>query len=247
MQFYTSYPERQHQGSIPGIPTYLGKRHVIPNDVLSTIPVPAPFAAPRTGVRFSAQSGLSDQHYGGIALADASRGITYQVWTATIEGANINLSAPAAQPFTVLSGVNAAWVALAFDQNAREFIAYADGLGNASYYWYDSTIPGFRTSTLTGPIFQVFAALDDSRAVESTNSDILLCYVRSGTLYMRAQRDRYGTEYNLGLVPGIDHTAQLVQVGMNLNWRFQFAFQNVQQAGLAPAEWNVALGGNEPA
>lgn len=198
-------------------------------------------------MRQSAQSGLSDQHYGGKALADPSAGITYQIWTASISGTNINLSAPAVPEFTVLSGVNAAWVALAFDQNAREFIAYADGVGNANYYWYDSTLPGFRTTALPGPVFQVFAALDDSRSVESTNSDILLAYVRSGTLYIRAQRDRYGTEYNLGSVPGIDHTAQLVQIGMNTHWRFQFAFQNVQMPSLAPAEWNVGLGINEPA
>lgn len=225
----------------------MGEWYVIPNSTLSTTPIPAAFLPPRTAMRFNAQAGLSDQHYGGKALADPSAGITYQVWTASISGANINLSAPSVPEFTVLSGVNAVWVALAFDQNAREFIAYADGLGNASYYWYDSTIPGFRTSTLTGPVFQVFAALDDSRPVESTNSDILLCYVRSGVLYMRAQRDRYGTEYNLGQVPGINHSAQLVQVGMNLKWRFQFAFQNVQAPELAPAEWNVGLGINEPA
>lgn len=207
---------------------------MIPNSVLSTTPVPAPFLPPRQNVRALPADGLTDQHYGGRALADPSAGITYQVWTASISGTDINLSAPSVPEFTVLSGVAAAWVALAFDQNAREFIAYADGLGNASYYWYDSTIPGFRTSALVGPVFRVFAALDDSRPVESANSDILLAYERSGTLYLRAQRDRYGTEYNLGPVPGISNDIVLAQIGMNLKWRFQFAFQQTDTVNIVP-------------
>jgi hypothetical protein len=212
---------------------------MIPNAVLSSSPVPSPFVPPRTGVRFSKQAGLTDTHLGGIALGDPSQGISYQLWTAAIVGADIVLSAPSVPAFTLLAGVNAAWVALAFDQNAREFVAYADDLGNASYYWYDSTIPGFRTSALAGYIPRVFAALDDSRPVESGNSDILLAYERAGSLYLRAQRDRYGTEYNLGAIPGIAPST-LVQIGMNMKWRFQFAFQGVQIAGLPPGELTEA-------
>lgn len=219
---------------------------MIPNAILSSTPIPAPFLAPRTGVRFSLASGMTDTHFGGIALADPSQGITYQLWTAAIRGADIALSAPSVPEFTLLSGVNATWVALAMDQNAREFVAYADILGNASYYWFDSTIQAFRTSTLPGVVPRVFASLDDSRTAELGNSDIILAYERAGHLFFRAQRDRYGTEYDLGAVPGISPST-LVQVGMNLKWRFQFAFQGVQSPGLAPAEWNVGLGINEPA
>lgn len=216
---------------------------MLPNNVVSSTPVAAPFLAPRTNIRFNNATGLVDTHLGGIALGDASQGISYQLWTAQIIGSDIVLSAPNTPAFTLLSGTNAVWVALAIDQSAREFIAYADINGNASYYWYDSTIPGYRTSTLVAPVFRPFAALDDSRPLNIGGSDVILAYERSGTLYMRVQRDRFGVEYNLAAAP-----ATLVQIGMNEADRFQFAFQNVQgDKVLPPAEWNVGLGFNEPA
>ena len=97
---------------------------------------------------------------------------------------NIWLEAPNTAPFIYLANVNAVWVALAFDQNARPFVAWATVTGNASYNWFDSTIPGFRTSTLTGTVPRVFASLDDSRPIMSSLSDILLAYVRAGTLFL---------------------------------------------------------------
>lgn len=215
----------------------------MPNNSLSSIAKFAPFLPPRTGTRFSSTAGKYDIHYGGIAIGDASQGLSYQTWTCFSDGINIWLEAPNTLPFIQLANVNASWVALAFDQNARPFIAYSTSAGNASYYWYDTTIPGYRTSSLTGIVPRVFAALDDIRPALSSSSDILLAYVRSGQLYMRVQRDRFGIEYNLGAAP-----ATLVQIGMNKLFRFQFAFQNVQgNSVLPPSEWNPALGFNEPA
>ena len=163
---------------------------------------------------------MSDVHYGGIALSDASQGLGYQLWTCFTDGNNVWLSAPNTPAYIILPGVGAAWVALAMDQNARVFIAYATLLGAASYYWFDSTIPGYRTSTLSGVIPRVFASLDDSRPALLTSSDVILSYVRAGELFFRAQRDRFGIEYDLGAAP-----ANLVQIGMNRADRFQFEFQ----------------------
>jgi hypothetical protein len=217
---------------------------MIPAATLSSTPLPGPFLPPRTLYRFSAAAGLSDVHFGGVALGDPSLGITYQLWTAFSDGVNIYLTAPNTPPFVQLANVNAVWVGLAMDQNARAFITYADKNGNAFYYWFDSTIPGYRTTPIPGIVFRPFATLDDSRPVELVSSDVILAYVRAGVLYFRAQRDRFGVEYTLGAAP-----ATLVQIGMNSRNRFQFAFQNVQGngGGLPPAEWNLGLGINEPA
>ncbi len=190
-------------------------------------------------MRFSPIAGKSDLHLGGVALGDGNQGNTFQLWSASIDGTDIVLSAPNTPPFALLSGISAVWVALAFDQSAREFVAYADASGNASYYWYDSTIPGYRTSAIPGTVPRVFAALDDSRPQESSSSDVILAYVRSGALYFRAQRDRFGVEYDLGPV-----AATLVQVGMNNVNRFQFALQNVQGGSQTPpAEYQLNAGG----
>jgi hypothetical protein len=195
-------------------------------------------------VRFSAIYGLQDVHYGGIALSNASQGVQYQLWTATVlPNGDIQLSAPNTPAFTFLAGVNAAWVAIAFDQSANVFIAYSTALGAASFYWFDTTIPGYRTTPLSGVVPRVFATLDDARPIENSNNDVILTYVRSGTLYTRQQRDRFGVEYNLGAAPGT-----LVQFGMNHVLRLQFAFQGVQGPRiLPPAEYSPNLGINEPA
>lgn len=207
----------------------------LPQNALSSTPLPAPFQAPRNVVRFTAFQGTVDTHMGGIALGDPSQGLSYQLWTAQIINGVVYLSAPNTAPFAFISpGSQYVWVALSFDQNARAFIAYADAIGNAFYYWFDTTIPGYRTTGLAFGTTRVFAALDDIRPVENTNNDIILAYVRASTLFYRQERDRFGVEYNLGAAP-----ATLVQIGMNTKWRFQFAFQNVKGASgfLPPQEW----------
>lgn len=215
---------------------------MMPQNVLSDRPISAPFLAPRNTTRFSTIAGQSDVHNGGVAVGDPSQGISFQTWTAFISGGDIWLGAPNTPAAPFLTGLHAAWVGVAFDQNARIFLTWADLFGNASYYWFDSTISNYRISTLSGLIFRPFACLDDSRPIQVDQADVLLAYVRAGVLYFRQQRDRYGIEYTLGTAP-----ATLVQIGMNQVNRFQFAFQNVQgNSVLPPAEWNLGLGINEP-
>lgn len=193
----------------------------MPGNVLSDTPEVGAFLAPRTGLRANDAAGETDVHFGGIALGDPSHGLQYQLWTATCDGSNVSLSAPNTPSFVLLSGVGAKWVALAFDQNAREFVAYVDQSNIAHYYWYDPIIPGFTTSTVTGVVPRVFATLDDERVLELPTSDIIFTYVRGGHLFMRQQRDRYGVEYDLGVAP-----AAQAQVGMSTVNRLQFAFQD---------------------
>lgn len=210
---------------------------MLPNATLSTTVEAAAFLPPRTNVRYSASAGESDTHYGGVALGNATLGLQYQLWTAFIQGGAIWLEAPNTPAYAFLPGVEAVWVALAFDQNAREFIAYSTASGSTYYYWYDSTVPGYVTSELPGYVPRVFAALDDARIAESASADIILAYVRDDELYFRAQRDRYDIEYSLAVVP-----ATLVQIGMNAINRFQFAFQNVQGThAVPPAEFNPGV------
>lgn len=207
---------------------------MLPNSTLSLTPQPAPFLPPRGTVRFSPLFGQSDVHFGGVAISDPSQGVSFQLWTAFIQGGDILLTAPNTPAFVRLPGVNAVWVALAFDQNAREFIAYADKFGNASFVWFDTLINNFRTTALAGVVPRVFAAFDDSRPVQLPQSDVILAYVRGNELFFRAQRERFVAEHDLGPAP-----ATLVQVGMNQRNRFQFAFQNVQGSRvLPPAEFS---------
>src|SRR3546814_4839361 len=53
-------------------------------------------------------------------------------------------------------------------------------------------------------------SLDDKRELESANNDIILAYVRAGSLYVRYQRERYLDEH-----PMRAGVSTLYQVGMN--------------------------------
>jgi len=215
---------------------------MMPGNVLSTMPIVAPFLSPRTTFRSSALAGMTDLHPGGIAIGDPSQGLNYQTWSATADnGGNILVQAPnTGGPILILSNVGAIWVALAFDQNARIFLAYVTNQGNAYYYWFDTLISAYKTSLLGPGIPRVFAALDDIRPLEIASSDVILAYIKSvdGNLYFRQQRDRFGIEYNLGVAP-----ANLVQMWMNHVNRLQFAFQNAGAKGriLPPAEFLGSL------
>jgi hypothetical protein len=193
----------------------------LPNNALSSIPIPAAFNPPRTSLRDTAASGLSDSHMGGIAIGDPSHGLAYQLWTIFAQGGGIWISSPNTPSYEILPNTPAIWVALAFNQNSQPFIAWVvNNTGTAFYYWYDSTISNYRTSTLTGPLAQVFATLDDQRSIEIANSDIILAYIRGTTLYVRQERERFGTEYTLGTAP----SSRMIQLGMNSIPRLQFAF-----------------------
>jgi hypothetical protein len=218
---------------------------MLPNNILSVKPVVASFLAPRQVVRSSALQGLTDYHYGGIAVGNPSQGLSYQIWTAFCpDGLNVWLSAPNTAPFIFLAGVSPVWLALSFDQNSRPFIGYVTGVGTAFFYWFNTLVNQFVTTQLptSGLYARVFASVDDLRPQNIANSDTILSYVRSGSLFIRQQRDRYNVEYTLGAAPG-----KLVQAYMNIHWRYQFAFLNV--AGdqyLPPEEYSMPPGVNPP-
>lgn len=215
----------------------------LPNQVLSTTPVPSFFLPPRNFTRFSAIAGRQDVHMGGIAIGDASQGLLYQLWTAFLDGnGNILLSAPNTPPFVFLVVPDAVWVALAFDQNARPFIAYANNIGQCSFHWFNTLVNQFVTTPIGRSVFRPFACVDDQQPSLIAISDIILAYVSAGVLYFRAQRDRYLIEYTLGAAP-----ATLVQIGMSHVTRFQFAFQNVQGGRvLPPVEWAAQTMNGQP-
>lgn len=214
---------------------------MMPNNVFSLVPLPAPYLAPRTGVRFSAAAGSSDTHFGGRALGDASAGLQYQLWTCFTDGINVYLQPQNGPAFIQLPNVNAVWVALAFDQSSNVTIPYVDKNGSLFYYWFDSTIPGYTTSAVAGgPFTRVFAAFDDARVPMLTGSDVVIVYPKGGNIVSRQQRDRFGTEYTLGPSPGT-----LVQFGMNSKYRMQFQFAGTQKGSgdVPPAEYQLNVAG----
>ena len=194
---------------------------MLPNGVLSTVPVPAAFQPPHDRVK----ERLIDYELGGRAIQDPSEGLEVKVWTAEADEqtGSIMLSAPGVTPveFLVVPGVQE--ISLAFDQNMQPALAYltADG---AFLYWFDTTLPGFTTLALPAGSRSPRISLDDKRARQTAISDIVLAYIRGDKLYARAQRDRFSIEYELAEIPLAEYR-ELGQIGMNVGALPRFQFQ----------------------
>jgi len=203
----------------------------LPEDRLSTIPVPAPFLPPRDKI----VGFLESWHRGGIALNDPTAGLDVQDWHATSDGSSVFVAAPN-WPITQLFFVPGAGISsidLAFDQNMNPAIAYVEG-GQAKLYWFD-TVPNAYVVFLLDPLDKnPRLALDDHRplSVNGGNSDMILAYTRQGSLYYRQQRDRFTIERLLVANTGL---VRLLTIGMTTADRFQFFFGGDIPPYFAPA------------
>lgn len=194
---------------------------MLPNGVLSTVPVPAAFKPPHDRVK----ERLIDYELGGRAIQDTSEGLEVKVWTAEADEqtGSIMLSAPGVTPveFLVVPGVRE--ISLAFDQNMQPAIAYLT-IEGAFLYWFDATIPGFTTLDLPAGSRSPRISLDDKRASQTAVSDIVLAYIRGDKLYAREQRDRFTVERELATIARAD-LYELGQIGMNVSPLPRFQFQ----------------------
>ena len=187
---------------------------MLPDNVLSTVAVPSTFEPPRN--RF--KEDLLDYELGGVALNDATQGLRVKVWRGQYIDGAIVLDAPGVVPTEVFVAADISEFQFTFDQNMQPFVTYIQD-GQARYRWYDATIPDFVIHDLPVGAITPRCALDDKRRTQGAVSDIILAYALADTLYMRVQRDRYGTDYVLAAALA---GAELEQVGMNNLGRFQF-------------------------
>lgn len=188
----------------------------LPDDVLSATPVNAAFS----GARALPVTRTVDYEDGGIAIQDPSRGSQYQRWRGRLLGENIILDAPEVEPFVALSGPGITEISFTFDQNMNPAVAFVQD-GVAKLWWFDS-VPGQQVITeLAVDVITPRVILDDKRFTQTSNSDIILAYVRDGTLYYRQQRDRFTIERLLDAGPHVG----LVKIGFNVQLRLQFLME----------------------
>jgi len=193
---------------------------VIPQHVLSTTNIPGYYLTPDN----SDPSPVVDYELGGVDLNDTSQGLNVKVWKVRLHysasklAGGIYLSAPDIPEFLFYAGKDITEVSFTFDQNMNPFLAFMQN-GQAKFYWFDPTIPGYTLTLLPAGSVSPKVCLDDKRAVENPTSDVILGYIRSGTLYYREQRDRFLVEYTLktGVI------GDVLMVGMTKIGRLQFA------------------------
>lgn len=191
----------------------------LPDDQLASTPVFADYIAPYNRPR---DARIEDFENGGIAIGDGSLGTDVQTWDLRYypeTGDFIVTPESIGAPSTVLTVEDVTRVGLAWNQNMDVFLAYELQTGEAKFYWYDSLIADHTTSTLTAGSRDVVCCLDDHRLGQTGTSDIILAYIRNGTLYYRQQRDRFSPE--IPLASGLG-TARLHRVGMTKNNRLKF-------------------------
>jgi hypothetical protein len=181
---------------------------------LSTVNFPAPLVNPIP--RFSE---FEDFELGGIGINDASQGRAVQLWRLVydIDSGDFILSSATYPPTTQFNRPDVSYVSLSFDNNMNPFIAFTEN-GVSKFWWFD-TVLGIQTfdETTIATAITPYATVDDVRALENAQSDIILTYIRSGNLYFRAQRGRYQVEYLLKS----NVIGDVLVCGMGTNLRFQ--------------------------
>lgn len=188
---------------------------MIPAGGLSNPAQPAPFVE---RVNSTLQP-LIDYEMGGVALNNPSQGLWVQLWRVRVDGDVVYLGPDGGteQPAFIRAGITE--VALAFDQNMQPVIAFVQA-GQAWLWWFDSTAPGMVFTQIAGAI-NPRLTLDDKRPGQVGNSDVILAYIRAGSLYTRQQRDRYQIET---LEEASPPCGGLACIAMSTGNRLQFAF-----------------------
>lgn len=198
----------------------------LPNNALSTAPVPAALLTPDDRLRSSLLPAtlLEDYDYGGVAVNDASQGVLVQPWRAYLSGSTIYYVPEAGgTPTSVLTDTDITELSFAFTQGMKITVAYV-AAGTTKLYWYNPATLNFTTTTFAG-VASPFLTLDDKRPQALTTADVLFFYVRSGVLYYRQQRDSYATERSLFTLPvGV---TRIVNAGMGENYRVQIQLETL--------------------
>lgn len=186
---------------------------MIPDRVVSTTPVPAPFLAPDD---IPWQPDI-DYEYGGVALNDGTQGLRVKIWQFRLHGEDVIVSAGDVEPVVLFTRSGITEISGCFDQNMNPTVGFVQN-GQMVLWWFDTVEADQVFTEFDGHSPRV--CMDDKRATQSAANDIILSYVESGMLKTRTQRDRFGTVdslYNVGTYP-------LRNVGMNSVLRLQWQF-----------------------
>jgi hypothetical protein len=190
---------------------------MFPSNAISAFPVSALLLSPD----IQRTSDIEDFEMGGVDILDASQGMNlyrWRCWTDNTGAIYLQRDGGPVINYMTVAGANE--LAFAFDQNMRPALAFRMGSNRIDLRWYDSSVGQYVMSTGLTTGRNPRLSLDDKRASQTQNSDIILAYLRGTSLHYRIQRDRYLVEYTAAsnLLP----TTKLRNIGMATNYRFLF-------------------------
>lgn len=164
---------------------------------------------------------LTDYELGGIAIGDPSQGLQVQIWEGQYSGGKVQIKPETGSTWAdVLTIADLTEFTFTFDQNMRPAVAYI-AAGAAAFYWFD-TVPATYVTTALPSAASPVITLDDKRPMQLAANDVLLFYLRSGRVYYRQQRERFGTERDIGAIPS--GTTRITRWGMSKAFRLQLEF-----------------------
>lgn len=187
-----------------------------PENSLSDVPAPGKFLGSGAANILDRER---DYEEGPIAEQDPSQGLGYQEWRAYIQDNKIWLESDNSPPRVVYEGTGELTdISIAFNQNGDIHYAYVED-DVAKLYYYDTLTSQFDTLTLPPGTRTPKITLDDRRLTQTSNSDIILSYIKADHgLYYRQQRDRFQIERPLDPGPFV----MIRQMYMNNGWRLQW-------------------------
>lgn len=226
---------------------------------LNELATPSHFAGFAYPVKSSAPiDDKQDWEMGGTGLNDPSGGLLVQLWKFTLVVdeettiGSVYVEAPSVAATLLFADEDISEIAGAFDQNMNPVVAYMQS-GNPKLWWWDPTAGAMVHTALPGGAFDLRVALDDKRAFNVADSDVILSYVRGGSLYYRYERERYAIEHLLK-----EGVSGLISIGMNVvscfQWRYfgdgdgeftdpflgDIVYDLCRQAGIAPERIDVS-------
>jgi len=188
----------------------------LPDNVASTQRLPSVIS----GAGALPVTATVDYEDGGVALNDSSGGLLFQRWRGRLIGDDFILDAPNTPPLVAFSGTGITEISFTFDQNMRLALAFVQD-GVAKLRWFDSAAGGLVITDIGASVENPRIVMDDKRPLQVQVSDIILGYVRGGSLHYRQQRDRFLIERLLSDGP---HKG-LIKIGMGRNLRLQFVVE----------------------
>jgi hypothetical protein len=191
----------------------------LPENILPNTAPPAQMLAPDS---FPRPSRLEDYERGGIAVQDPSQGLNVRNWTCDYVDGDVR-AYPLGEPGlaeVLFSVADIAELSFSFDQNMRPLVAYMVG-PDAFLRWFDPVPNAVVTVALAEGVRSPFLTMDDKRdfATLIGSNDVLLFYLRGGSLYYRQQRERFNTERLLAA--GLSDGLIISRAGMNRELRVQ--------------------------
>ena len=167
---------------------------MLPTPYIQPLAPPADFLVPDNVARVSL---LRDLELGSLLVSDPTGGLRQATWEGYLDGQTFKVWIPPSGTITDVLTVTGqvTELSLAFDSNMRPHFAYVED-GVPKFYWYD-TSTNQNTITPYPGITSPRLCLDDKRDRQGASRDVLMFYLREGSLYCRQQRDRYLVEYFL--------------------------------------------------